>query len=245
MVLLVWWGAGLILGSVRLPSPLKVGKTFVSGFAVLPELVFLGRTEGFGPHIYYTVMRTLIGALIGISLGAGIGLLMSQNETLRNLLELPVDMMRVTPSLVAIPFLLMWFGVSNVVGIGLVAIYCFFCIIINTLNAVRNIPLIYYQHAQTLGATKAQIFRKIILPAITPELIGGIRVALALSWGLAVVAELMGATFGIGKLIDMMATFFATEIIIAAILWISVIAFVVDQIIKYIFYRATKWLPGV
>ncbi len=70
--------------------------------------------------------------------------------------------------------------------------------IVNTIESIRNIPTIYIKAAQTLGANKVQVYKKIIFPAIIPSLVGPLRVATALSFTLVVASEFIGARSGIG-----------------------------------------------
>jgi ABC-type nitrate/sulfonate/bicarbonate transport system permease component len=237
-----WEIIGLMLGPTRLPTPVMVAKKFVSLLIHSPEIVAQGAGgENIRPHLIYTVERTFSGALTGIIIGIGIGLVMGFNRTLRLVVEPLIELIRVIPPLAIIPFLLMWFGPSPTTQYLMISFYCFLILTVTTLNAISNIQKIYIEMAQTMGANSLQITKTIFLPGIIPEMIGSIRVALAMSWGLEVVAELMGTPYGMGKVFSILVPFFATDAVIASILWIAFLAVITDLVINQIMRRLTKW----
>jgi ABC-type nitrate/sulfonate/bicarbonate transport system permease component len=152
-----------------------------------------GGSNGILHHLLYSFQRTLLGSGIGVVLGVMCGLLMAFERRARLFLEAPIETMRMIPPLAAIPFFLMWFGPTETAQLTMVAFYCFFMMIINTVSAVANTSPIYTDYARTLGASKVRVYWTVILPAIVPELIGGIRVVIGVSWGIQIVTELMGA----------------------------------------------------
>ena len=109
-----------------------------------------------------------------------------------------VESIRPVPVIAMIPFFLMWFGIDETGKFILITLGVFAILVVSTVEAVRNVPSKYILAAQTLGASKWQRFRTIIVPAIVPELVGPLRVAAALSFTLVVAAEFMGAQTGIG-----------------------------------------------
>jgi ABC-type nitrate/sulfonate/bicarbonate transport system permease component len=244
LILILWVTFAPIWGAIRLPSPVQVIK-------LAPEILFEskviaaqgGGTGGLAPHILATIQRTFIGAATGILLGVVAGLLMGWSERIKDLLLPPLEALRLTPSLVTVPFLVLWFGISQWSQIGVIIFYTFVMLQVNTLNAVRNVNPVYRQFAMTLGATRWQAFRTVVLPAIVPELTGGLRVIIALAWGQEVTAEIIGAQVGVGRVLRSMGAIFRTDMVLASLIWLTLIAVLVDQILVRVLYRTSRWKP--
>ena len=239
-----WWVMSLHLEPVRLPSPSTVFTAFIgSPFKYRQIAFFGGGNAGFGPHLIYTLRTYAIGVSLGVSSGLIFGLLIAWHRIIRDSLMYPVELLRTIPSLAMLPFFLMWFGPNEISQIALVVLYCFPMVLINTTNAVRNVNTVYLKYARTLGADRWQVFRTILIPAIVPELIGGVRVALAVSWGLVVVAEFMGSQYGVGKLTMLFIPFFHTTGIFVGILWILLFATLTDVLFIQLSGPIIRWLP--
>jgi len=112
---------------------------------------------------------------------------------------------------------------------------------VQTYEAIRNIPMVYINASANLGAGKNVIFRTVILPYIFPHIIGAIRVAAAASWGLNVAAEFMGVQTGLGFIMIVRQMFLDTPGIITVVLIYSVLAICLDQVIRMVERRLTRW----
>lgn len=200
-----------------------------------------GGSDGIGPHLFYTVTRTLLGAAVGLTAGVALGLGISRNAKVRAFSKYLVSGLRIVPPLVVIPFFLMWFGPTMLAQFIMIVFYCASMMIVTTTTAVSNVDAVYVNYGYTLGADKARIFNTIILPMIVPELIGGLRVALGASWGIQVVTELMGSRLGMGQVFMMMISMQAIDIIIVGILWIAFFAVAVDALIQRAAGFVTSW----
>jgi ABC-type nitrate/sulfonate/bicarbonate transport system permease component len=244
VILVAWWWIARQLGPARLPAPGVVAERFFPVLTHSPEIFAQGGGhQGIGPHLVASVVRVLLGATIGMSLGIGVGLMMGWSQTIGDLLRSPIEVLRAVPPLALAPFLLIWYGPTITTQMGMLILYTFLALVINTVAAIRNVSPVHVQFAETLGATHGQVYRTVILPAIVPELVGGIRVGIALSWGIAVVTELLGAREGIGKVFSMMLTAQGLDIIIISIIYVTLIALVIDLIFVRVADRWTRWVP--
>ena len=240
----IWWWAALELGRTRLPGPQAVIERLFSSLTWSRELVIQGGGKnGLYPHLIHTFTRTILGASIGVSLGIIVGLAMGWSEKLRYFLNPPLEAIRTIPPLAAAPFFLMWFGPTPSAQLGMLIFYCFLILVINTSSAIRNVPPVYIQFAMTQGATRGQTFRTVVLPAIMPELIGGIRVAIGVSWGIEIVTEMLGSPRGMGQIFAMLLSLQALDLIIVGIVWITVMAVIVDAIFTGVARYITRWMP--
>lgn len=194
--------------------------------------------------IYDTVVvRIIPGFFIGTSLGMLLGVLMATNRLVRAIADPVVEILRPLPPLALIPLLILWSGIGSRTQIALIAYGTFIVMVITSYEAVRNVPPIYLHAADTLGATGFQKFRRVVIPAIIPDIFGGIRVATAASFGYAVAAELIGAQSGLGYRLILARRYLKTDNIVVILIVITVLAFIADQIVRRINNRLTRWKP--
>jgi ABC-type nitrate/sulfonate/bicarbonate transport system permease component len=233
VLLAVWFaiseqGFGLVR-PIKLPSP-----RMVLWAALRIQDILL-------PDMLATIARVLCGFLAGALAGAGLGLLLAYSKRLAYFFDPIVESIRPVPVIAMIPFFLMWFGISELGKFLLIAIGVFAIIVVSTMEAVRNVPRIYLLAAETLGASKFQTFRTIVLPAITPEIVGPLRVASALSFTLVVAAEFMGADAGLGYRILEARRMFNTDVIFLGVVLIGIISAAADRLIRFATDYATRW----
>jgi ABC-type nitrate/sulfonate/bicarbonate transport system permease component len=140
-----------------------------------------------------------------------------------------------------IPFFLMWFGIGEAGKLLLITLGVFAIIVVSTVEAIKNVPKIYVLAAQTLGASKLQLFRTVLVPAIIPQLIGPMRVAAALSFTLVVAAEFMGANAGLGFRILEARRLFSTDVIMLGVVLIGILSAIADALIRRCASYLTRW----
>jgi len=237
-IIIAWQALSLTISSVAFPLLPEFSRNFIRDLVYCPQL-----GSGLSIHLLFTTLKAIIGISLGSIIGVGYGLLMGWSKNIRERGEPPLIILRTTPPLATVPFFLMWFGPGNISQILVIIIYSFLMFSTYTLNAIRNVYPIYGQFAATLGANKKDVFYRVILPSIVPELIGGLRVTLTFSWGLTVIAELMGSKIGMGKafLVFMQTTY--TTGILGGTIWIMIVAFLADRFLLWIAKYITRWMP--
>lgn len=243
----LWWLIAAIVGESRLPTPYEKLLAFIE---VAWSSPVLRAQPGGSPHLWgdlwYTMARAVNGSILGTALGIAVGIAMGWSQRLNALLEPVIEVFRTIPPLAAIPFFLMWFGPTAEVQLAMLVFYAFLRLVINTVEAIRTVSPVLRQYAMTLGADAGQVYRTVVLPAIVPELIGAFRVVLAASWGLQIVAELLGSPAGIGKQLTYLVPLLRPDLIMALILWVTISAVVVDQFFLLpIARRVTRWVPSL
>jgi ABC-type nitrate/sulfonate/bicarbonate transport system permease component len=242
---LIWQLFSEILGPFKLPRPIKLMPRFFTVFYSSPKLAIQGGgTKGIGPHLFYTARMTLSGAIIGVTAGIAAGILLGWSKILNRMAGPVLEAIRTIPPLAIIPFFIMWFGPSTTAQLSMLIFYCFIMLVFNTTEAIKNVDPVYARFAYTLGAKRGRVYRNVILPATVPELIGGIRVIIGVSWGIQIVAELMGSPKGLGQVFSMSVSLQALEIIIPGIMWIALMAYIVDQFFIRVAGIITKWAPS-
>ena len=242
--LVIWEVMARVLGPFRLPPLTLVANQF---FPLLTESKILrfqgGGEQGYTPHLLHTVGYTLTASGIGVVIGTSFGLAMARFPLLRALTVVPVELLRTIPPLAAIPFILIWIGPGNSAQLLMVSYYVGVMMVVSTITAAANIEPILPTYAATLGASETRIFCTVILPAMIPALVGGMRVAVGIAWGVQIVAELMGGQYGMGRVFSSMISFQALDAIVVGILWIALAAAIVDLVLLSVIRRITRWMP--
>lgn len=240
--IVAWWGLAVLLGPHRLPSPFSIASEIYATLFSSRKLAMSGAGNGgFFPHIMITTGKVLLGTTLGTIAGIALGLLMRWFGWLYHLLHLVIDALRAVPPLAFVPLLLMILGRTFFTQILALSLCSFFLVVVNTLNAIDNVPPIYIKFARTLGASRFRVFRTVIFPAIIPELVGGIRVAIITGWGLQVIIEMMGANSGIGKIFALTANLNALDLILVGVFWVVVFAGLMDLVFVIVVKRITRW----
>jgi len=234
-ILLSIWLIATVGGFVRplfVPGPADLARGFEQWGPSMPD------------DIWQTVgLRIVPGFILGGLVGLVVGILMAISQTFRAVADPIVEVVRPLPPLALIPLLILWFGIGIGTHVVMIAFGTFIVMVVTAYEAVRNVPPIYLQAAATLGASRAQTFRRVIVPAIVPDIFGGVRVAVAASFGYAVAAELMGAQGGVGWFMVTSRRYLLTENIVAALIVIVVMAFLADQLVRWVNRRLTNWKP--
>jgi len=188
LLLLAWEGAARSgLASTRLlPAPSVILDRFLSLGAALPAA--LGHTLGrMGAGL-------ALAGLIGVPLGIGAG----RSERLWLLLAPTVEACRsLPPALVILPAMLL-LGIGDAMKVFTVCFAAVFPLLLSAMDSARSIPVRYLDTARTLGASRAAVLREVILPAAAPGLFSGLRTALPIAFIVAILAEMVGGTDGIG-----------------------------------------------
>lgn len=231
ILLAVWWLAtsGGGVNPLFFPSPQQIWDSLVGLAPRLPSAVFT------------TVSMTLTGFVLGTLGGILIGLLLAYSKHVRLLTGPIFDALRPVPVFALIPLFILWFGLGRPPQIILVAFGTFVVLVVSTLEAIRNVSPTYIKAALNLGASRAFIYRTVIVPSITPHLAGAVRVSAAASWGLGVAAEFIGAQDGLGYLMINRQTYLDTAGILVIVILYSIVAFLFDLLIRFFQRKMLRW----
>lgn len=245
VLLILWTAAHLAIGRY-FPSPVDAVGSAASNLTGSRYFEGLGLPAGgFVPHLISTTKTTLIGCLLGSGIGIASGLLSHHSSVVFQVTRPIAGILGTVPILVAAPFSLIWFGVSDDAKIFLVAFYSAVTLHIVALAAVANLNPFYAASARSLGADGASVFLRVSLPGSMPDIFGGLRTALSAAWGLSTITELLGTDRGIGRVITACWAAQDMTALMAAIMLLSVIAITADAILMAIRDRALHWAPRV
>src|ERR1700677_4291721 len=173
-----------------LPAPTVVGKAIYQ-LTVSGDLL---------KHAGITIARVEVGFLLGASAGTLFGGLPGYLPVARKLLDPSLQALRSVPSIAWVPLFLLWLGIQETSKIALISVGAFFPVYLNLSVAMRHVDPKLLEVGKLYRLSTFQMVRRIILPAVLPEYIVGLRSGLGLAWMFVVAAELLGASSGLGYL---------------------------------------------
>ncbi len=237
-----WELASVFVSPIILPSPFSVLRRAATDFWSAPALSYYGVEDpSLAANLAYTAENVAIAAMVGAMVGVTLGLLSARVWFVRAAMD-PVMMTAGTvPILIAAPFLLIWFGVGRASAVSLVAFYIVVILYVSAQRAALNLDPIYENYALTLGGRRGRMLRDILIPGTVPEILGGFRIALAGSWGLEAVSELLGSQSGIGKVLEVLAGATDPQGILATLLVLGSAAILVDALAAALIARFAEW----
>jgi taurine transport system permease protein len=238
LALLVSWTVVTKLKLVAplfLPSPFDVASQFyavaVDGFSNATLL----------QHVGTSLFRVLTGFAIAATVGVPLGLAMGLNRWVRGIASAPIQLYWPVPPLAYLPLVIIWFGIGETAKIILLSLAMFAPIVISAQAGVRSVSQGRIQAAQSLGATRAQVFRHVVLPSALPEILTGLRLAIGSGWGTLVAAELVAATRGLGFMTMSAAQFLVTDVVFVGILTIAALASAFLFALRLVERKLTPW----
>ncbi|MCY3781304.1 MAG: ABC transporter permease [Chloroflexi bacterium] len=232
LVIVVWYYfTDSLIPKLFFPSPMDT-------------VLVVGRMEGvLVEYFIATMYRVVVGMLAGAILGVLCGIAMSWNKWINSILDPLIEALRPIPAVALIPFFILWFGIGDMGKLILTALGGFTVMVVTTLEAIKHVSPIYVMAARTLGANRLTIYRTVILPAITPPLIAGMRVTVALSFALVIASEFMGAQSGLGYMIMLARRTLQTDAILVGVIIIGITSWIVDRMVRIIGNYLTRWAP--
>lgn len=184
-------------------------------------------------HLGYSLFRVIVGFLLGALVGIPLGYAMGLSDWFRGWFDPIVEFMRPVPPLALIPLVIIWAGIGEAGKIILLFLAALWIMAIAARSGVSGVKISKVHAAYSLGASKWQIMRYVIIPNSLPEIFTGARVAMGVCWGTVVAAELVAAEQGAGMMIMTASKFQNTDIVIMGIILIGVIGFGIDMLMRW------------
>ena len=221
VILAAWWAASeaRIVPHLFLPTPAEVVTAAISFYQ-----------DGYAnatmwEHVSASLARILTAAAIAIALGVPVGLFMGLSRWAKGVFDTPIEFYWPLPPLAYLPLMIIWLGIGEASKITLLTMAMFAPIAIASQAGVRSVSLERVNMALSLGATRFQLMRDIVLPSALPEILTGTRIAIGVGWSTLVAAELIAATQGIGHFVMSASQFLATDYVFVGIGVIAACAF--------------------
>lgn len=188
-----------------------------------------------------SLFRIITGFIIGTSLALVLGCLIGWYKIMEYIFDPLIEAVRPIPPLAYIPIIIIWFGIEEFSRVLIITIACFLVCIVNVIAGMKNVPQVYVDAASTMGATRFQVFRTVAIPAATPFIFTGLRIALAAAWTTLVASELIAAQNGLGYLLQEGRRYFLTDQVMMIIVIIGFCAFFMDRAFRMIQARLMQW----
>ena len=183
-------------------------------------------------HLGWSLLRVIVGFVAGALIGIPLGYAMGLSGWFRGWFDPIVEFMRPVPPLALIPLVIIWFGIGEQGKIILLFLASLWIMTISSRAGVSGVNIAKIHAAYSLGASKWQIMRLVIVPNSLPEIFTGARVSMGVCWGTVVAAELVAAQKGAGMMIITASKFQMTDLVIMGIVLIGVIGYAIDILMR-------------
>jgi NitT/TauT family transport system permease protein len=213
-------------------------------FSALVEVVFERNPAlrgSLATHVWASLQEVLLGFLLAVTVGVPLGLFMGWSRIAFNFLDPLVELLRPIPPTAWVAISLLLFGLGLQQKVFVVFVGTVSPILITTLDGVRGIDAILLKVARTHNASQADTLRKVVLPALLPNILTSFRVGIGMGWMVVVAAELIAAEAGLGYLLIQAYRIFRMDVMIAVMLIIGLLALLMDRGMRWVQRRLLGW----
>ncbi len=238
VVCVIWFmlttGLGII-PSGRFPSPAE-------SVDALVRLAGVGYGGGdLTLHVYNSLRLVVMGFLFAIATGVPLGLLMGWSRRAEALINPIFLIIRPIPPLAWIPLAILWLGLGDAAKIMVIWFAAFVPSVINTFAGVRNIDRPVIEAAYMLGMPKGRFVTEVLVPGASPMIFTGLRLSLQASWTTLVAAELVGAFYGIGRVLNVAQQDLYPGMILTGMVVVAILGWGTTRVLGMAEARALRW----
>ena len=227
-----WWlAADVLVKREFLPNPADT----------LGGLETYWNSGDFWNDVWASSLRILKGYSISLAIGAVLGLFIGSFRSVEAFWESPIGFLRYIPATALVPLFLAWLGIDEAPKVALVIAGTVFFNIVMMSDVARLVPREMILASYTLGAGRARVMRRVVLPHCLPGMIDVARVNLAAAWPMLVVAELLAATDGLGYRLTVLRRGSEWEQIFAVLVVFAVIGITSDIFLRWLRNRVSPW----
>ena len=236
LLIAIWWVVVIQTDSLIFPTPAQV----VTGTLELAEDGTLWE------HIVASLSRVATGFLLAVLVAMPLGLWMGRVNAAYNTLNPVFQILRPISPIAWIPLAILWFGVGDTSPVFLIFIAAVFPMIVQTAAGVHTIERRYLNAAENFGVSRARLFRQVIVPAVLPEIVVGMRIGLGVAWLVVVAAEMIALHSGLGYLIiDSRNAGNRYDLVIAGMIIIGLIGLLLDGLMRLLEgLNSVRWRYG-
>ena len=188
-----------------------------------------------------SLMRVLGAFLLAALIGIPVGLAMGVSRHARAVLDPLIEFYRPLPPLAYLPLMVIWFGIGETSKIMLIFLACFAPVALATRSGVLSASRDQVNAARSMGATRWQVLRHVVLPAATPEILVGLRIGMGVGWTTLVAAEMVAASAGLGQMVLNASNFLRTDVVIMGILVIGFFAILFEVAMRWLERLLVPW----
>lgn len=218
--------------------PERLFPSLFSVFGVLLEIVI---SAIFWDNLSITMYRVIVGFLIAAALGVPLGLMMSRYNFLNTLVQPMLSIGYPIPRVALYPILVFILGIGSGSKILLITLECLFPIVISTYYGAMRVNHLFIWASQNMGANDRKMFWKVLLPATTPAIFTGLRMAIPLALIIAVLTEMISSTEGIGYQLVYLSSSLVQENVLAMVLLIGIVGYILSSSLDFIQNKFIFW----
>ena len=239
IVLLTLWWVATHAGWIRdlfLPTPERIITSFADAWK--------GDIQGGRPlyeHFGWSMFRVFFAFALACVTAIPVGIAMGVSRIARGIFDPPVEFYRPLPPLAYLPLIVIWFGIEETAKVVLIYLACFAPLAMAARAGVKSVMIEQINAAYSLGASKWQVIRHVVIPAALPEIFTGMRIAIGFGWTTLVAAEMVAANAGLGQMVLNASNFLRTDVVIMGIFVIGIVAYMFDLMMRYIERAVVPW----
>ncbi|TDD86877.1 ABC transporter permease [Actinomadura darangshiensis] len=237
VAVLALWEAGARAGWLGSTTP-PLSDVAVRGWEMLSSGALL---ENLG----VSLVRVLKGLAIGLPAGLVLGLLAGLFRVSEDIIDAPVQAVRMLPHLALVPLFIIWFGIGETSKVGLIAVGVVFPLYINVFHGIRGVDERLVESARTCGLGRIGLIRKVVLPGALPQILVGLRLSLGVAWLTLVVVEQSATASGIGFVINQATQFLQMDTVFLVLVVYALLGVSTDLLVRLIERRALAWRKGL
>jgi len=192
-------------------------------------------------HMSTSLLRVGWGLAFGIAIGLGLALITGLSRLGENLFDANMEVLNAIPNFALVPLLIVWFGISEVPKITLIAIAVAVSIYINTFSAIRSVDGGLVEAARSFGAGRAELIYRVIIPGSLPGFLVGLRLGLTASWLALIFAETINAKKGLGRMMTDAREYFQVDVVFVLIAVYAALGLLSILIVRFLEARLLTW----
>ncbi|MBO3087138.1 ABC transporter permease [Cellulomonas dongxiuzhuiae] len=192
-------------------------------------------------HAKVTVYEALVGLVIGVVAGVGLGFVLAEWKIVRSALYPFIVAFQAMPKVALAPLFIIWFGFGYTPKILVVVMLVFFPMLVNTMSGILATDASRLDLFQSLCASKWQIWSRLLLPSALPSIFAGLEVAVVNSFIGAITGEFVGATAGLGVMLQQYKTAYDTPGVFAVLVILALVGILLNQIVRLLRRRLIFW----
>lgn len=234
LAVVIIWASFSALGWINsyiLPSPSTIWFRFI---------LLLGDGQ-LAKHFSASVFRVTLGFIMALAIAAPVGFIIGLVPKVKNYLAPSLNFFQQVPGIAWIPMFILWLGIGEESKIAIIVYSAFFPILLNTIHGVESTDIKLKEVAYTYGLSGVALLLRVYLPSSLPSLFVGMRLGLSFSWRSLVAVELLGASKGLGYLIQEGREMAQPDLIIVGVLTIGLTGMLFDKLFRYLEKRFLRW----
>jgi taurine transport system permease protein len=236
-ILLAWYAVARfrLVSELFVPHPASVWEAF---WEILTDGY---RDRTLLEHLADSLYRVCAGFLLGVVTAVPLGLAIGYSTRVQAVFDPLIEFYRPLPPLAYYTLLVIWLGIENASKIALLYLAAFPPLSVSAMAGVRGVSQERIQSAQSLGASRWQVFRHVIFPSCLPDIFTGMRVSIAFTYTTLVAAEMVAATSGVGWMVLDASKFLRSDVIFVGNIVMGLTGIALDRLIRVAERRVVPW----